>query len=94
MAVFPRLTTTQFAVGAVASVVAIKVARPILVEVVRVGYKLKDLTGGALTAAKTEFGKIAADAKAVRQDPGPAAEMADLRAQVKALQTQLAAKKA
>lgn len=87
MASFSSLFVTQLAIGAVASVVVYKLARPLLVEVIRAGYVVKDLTGDAASKVKdltedaaskvkSEFTKIAEEAKASRQPSQLAAKKA------------------
>ena len=91
----PRnLSITQIAIGAVASLVIVKVARPALVGLVRVGFEVKDLAQDTWTKAKTEVNQVKADAKVKRTDASTEAVVADLQAQVQALKSQLAAKKA
>jgi hypothetical protein len=106
MASFPSLSGAQMAIGAIAPAVVYKLARPLLVEVIRAGYVVKDLTGDAASTVKdltgdatskfkSEFSKITEEAKATRQPRSTASdEITDLRAQVQTLQSQLAAKKA
>lgn len=94
MALFPRMTLTEAVVGAVATVVAVKIARPLMVEVVRAGFKVKDLAEEGYGKAKSEIDKVKADARASRSESGVSAEIARLQAQVASLQSQLASKKA
>lgn len=91
----PRhLSLTQIAIGAVASLVIVKVARPALVGVVRVGFEVKDLAQDTWNKARSEVNQVKADAKGQRSDASvPPAAVADLQAQVQALKSQLAANK-
>jgi hypothetical protein len=91
----PRnLSLTQMAIGAVASLVLVKVARPALVGVVRVGFGVKDLAQDTWNKAKAEVNHVKEEAKHQRPDASNAAVVADLQAQVQALKSQLASKKA
>jgi len=88
-----RLSLTQLAVGAVATIVVVKVARPLLVGVLRAGIEVKDLAQDTWTRAKNEVADVKAEARA-KSDAAPSAAIADLQAQIQSLKSQLAAKKA
>jgi hypothetical protein len=89
----PRhLSLTQMALGAVASLVIVKVARPILVGTVRVGLEAKDLAKDTWSKAKIEAAQVKADADARRTDSVSPAVVADLQAQILALKSQLSKK--
>jgi hypothetical protein len=88
-----RLSLTQLAVGAVASLIIVKVARPLLVGVVRAGFEVKDLAADTWTKAKNEVADVKAEAR-VKPDAVSPAVIADLQAQIQSLKTQLASKKA
>ena len=60
MASFPSLSGAQLAIGAIASAVVYKLARPLLVEVIRAGYVVKDLTGDAASTVKDLTGNVVA----------------------------------
>lgn len=90
----PRnVSIAQVAVGAVASLVVLKVARPVLVGVLRAGFEVKDLAQDTWNRAKNEVKEVKAEARA-KADSVPAATVADLQAQILTLKSQLAAKKA
>jgi hypothetical protein len=64
----PRnVSLTQVAIGAVASVVILKVARPLLVGVFRAGFEVKDLAQDTWTSAKNEVRDIKAEARGKSQ---------------------------
>jgi hypothetical protein len=94
MSLLPRMSLTQMVIGSVAVVVATKIARPLLVEVVRAGFWVKDVASEGYGVAKSEIDKVAADARTPHSKQGLTAEISQLQAQVQALQAQLAAKKA
>lgn len=91
MAAIPRWTV-NLAVGVVGSVVVAKIARPVVVEVVRAGYKAGSMVNSSWEFAKREISKVQQDALAPRDikvDPA----VAELQAQVDSLKAQLDAAK-
>ncbi|MEY4094017.1 MAG: hypothetical protein RLZZ53_1216 [Acidobacteriota bacterium] len=91
MAVIPRWTV-NLAVGVVGSVVVAKLARPVIVEVVRAGYKAGSMVSSTWEFAKQEARKVQQDASAPR-DPKVDPAVAELQSQVDSLKTQLDAAK-
>ncbi len=94
MSVLPRVSLSQMLVGTVAVMVASKIARPLLVEVVRAGYWVKDAASEKYGVAKTEVRKLTAEARTPHTTTGVTAEIGRLQEQVQSLQAQLATKKA
>ncbi|MFM8533603.1 MAG: hypothetical protein ACKOEC_08430 [Acidimicrobiia bacterium] len=91
MVAIPRWTV-NLAVGVVGSVVVAKIARPVVVEVVRAGYKAGSMVNSSWEFAKREISKVQQDAQAPRDikvDPA----VAELQAQVDSLKAQLDAAK-
>jgi|GEM_PF-4919172 len=91
MALIPRWTV-NLAVGVVGSVVVAKVARPVIVEVVRAGYKAGSMVNSTWEFAKQEVRKVQHDALAPR-DPKVDPAVAELQSQVESLKAQLDAAK-
>lgn len=87
MAAIPRWTV-NLAVGVVGSVVVAKVARPVIVEVVRAGYKAGSMVNSTWEFAKQEVRKVQQDASAPR-DPKVDPAVAELQSQVDSLKAQL-----
>jgi len=93
MSVLPRMSLSQMLVGTVAVVVATKIARPLMVEVVRAGYWVKDVASEGYGVAKSEVNKLATEARTPHTAQGVTAEISKLQAQIQTLQEQLATKK-
>jgi hypothetical protein len=89
----PRhLSLTQMAIGAVASLVVVKVARPVLVGVFRAGFEVKDLAQETWSKAKVEVNEVKTEARIKTVESVSPAVVADLQAQILALKSQLAKK--
>lgn len=83
-----RVGLKSMGVGAVATVVGAAVARPAIVSVVRMGYKVQDFTASAWHQAKREANEIKREA----HEPSGHdvdAEIRSLRAEVASLKSQL-----
>jgi hypothetical protein len=79
-------------VGVVGSVVVAKVARPVIVEVVRAGYKAGDMVNSTWEFARQEIQKVKRDASTPR-DPKVDPAVVELQSQVDSLKAQLDAAK-
>lgn len=91
MAVIQRWTI-NLAVGVIGAAVLAKVARPVMVETVRAGYRAKSMVESAWDFAKKESEKVRQDASTPRE-PKVAPGVAELQSQVESLQVQLDAAK-
>ncbi len=87
------VTLAGLGVGAVATVAVAELSRPLLVETVRVSYKLKDLTVRAWQETKSAAAGIKADALAPRSQVLQR-EIDELRSEVTSLRAQLAKRSA
>lgn len=83
-----RLSWKSFWAGTAVATFGGAIARPLLVETVRVGYGIADAANGVWTEAKAEAHRVKLEAQA----GGSAREIQQLRDEVAALRAQLAKK--